>query len=63
LTEVEKIYVANYEGRIYRDHRSCARRRLLGLCPEVPGTNGQGENIEEAKESLHAAIQMILADC
>jgi predicted RNase H-like HicB family nuclease len=33
------------------------------ICPEVPGTDGQGENIEEAKESLHAAIQMILADC
>ncbi len=32
------------------------------ICPEVPGANGQGETKEEAKESLRAAIKMILAD-
>lgn len=31
-------------------------------CPEVAGANGQGETLEEAKESLAAAIQLILAD-
>lgn len=32
------------------------------ICPEVPGANGQGETIEEAKESLKRAIQLILDD-
>ncbi|WP_008316133.1 type II toxin-antitoxin system HicB family antitoxin [Leptolyngbya sp. PCC 6406] len=32
------------------------------ICPEVPGANGQGETIEEAKESLKGAIQFILED-
>ncbi len=32
------------------------------VCPEVPGANGQGETIEEAKESLKNAIQLILED-
>ncbi len=30
------------------------------ICPEVPGANGQGESIEEAKESLRQAIEMVL---
>jgi len=32
------------------------------ICPEVPGANGQGETIEEAKESLRKAIILILED-
>ncbi len=32
------------------------------ICPEIPGANGQGETIEEAKESLKSAIQLILED-
>ena len=32
------------------------------ICPEVPGANGQGETIEEAKESLRQAIELILED-
>ncbi len=32
------------------------------ICPEIPGANGQGESIEEAKKSLKDAIQLILAD-
>jgi len=32
------------------------------LCPEVPGANGQGETVEEAKESLSDAIALIFAD-
>ena len=31
-------------------------------CPEVPGANGQGESIEEAKASLKQAIELILED-
>jgi predicted RNase H-like HicB family nuclease len=32
------------------------------ICPEIPGANGQGETIEEAKDSLKNAIQLILED-
>ena len=32
------------------------------ICPEVPGANGQGETIAEAKESLKSAIQLIFED-
>jgi predicted RNase H-like HicB family nuclease len=32
------------------------------ICPEVPGANGQGETIEEAKASLRAAIELIFLD-
>jgi predicted RNase H-like HicB family nuclease len=32
------------------------------ICPEVPGANGQGETIEEAKDSLRQAIELILED-
>ena len=30
------------------------------ICPEVPGANGQGETVDEAKESLRAAIRLVL---
>ena len=32
------------------------------ICPEVPGANGQGETIEEAKASLKDAVSLILLD-
>jgi predicted RNase H-like HicB family nuclease len=32
------------------------------ICPEIPGANGQGETVEEAKESLKGAIQLIFED-
>ncbi len=32
------------------------------FCPEIPGANGQGETIEEAKKSLKEAIELILED-
>ena len=34
----------------------------IGYCPEVPGANGQGETIEERRESLREAIKLILQD-
>ena len=30
--------------------------------PEVPGANGQGETVEEAKGSLQEAVSLILED-
>ena len=32
------------------------------VCPEVPGANGQGETLEEAKRDLASAIQLVLED-
>ena len=32
------------------------------ICPEVPGSNGQGETVSEAKKSLRNAIRLILED-
>jgi predicted RNase H-like HicB family nuclease len=32
------------------------------ICPEVPGANGQGETIAEAKESLKKAVTLVLDD-
>ena len=32
------------------------------ICPEVPGANGQGETVEEAKKSLTEAVALILED-
>ncbi len=32
------------------------------VCPEVPGANGQGETIAEAKASLKSAIELIFED-
>lgn len=32
------------------------------VCPEVPGANGQGETVEEAKDNLREAIELILKD-
>jgi predicted RNase H-like HicB family nuclease len=31
-------------------------------CAEVPGANGQGETVEEAKQSLREAIRLIFED-
>jgi predicted RNase H-like HicB family nuclease len=32
------------------------------VCPEVPGANGQGETIDETKDSLRQAIELIFED-
>lgn len=32
------------------------------ICPEVPGANGQGETIEDAKKNLREAIELLLED-
>lgn len=35
---------------------------FIAYCPEMPGANGQGRTIEECRESLAAAIELILKD-
>ncbi|MBN1310635.1 MAG: type II toxin-antitoxin system HicB family antitoxin [Anaerolineae bacterium] len=34
----------------------------IAYCPEVPGANGQGHSVEECRESLAAAIALVLED-
>jgi predicted RNase H-like HicB family nuclease len=35
---------------------------VIAFCPEVPGANGQGRSKAEARESLAAAIALVLED-
>ncbi len=35
----------------------------VSYCPEIPGANGQGQTLEECRESLAQAIKLILEDC
>jgi predicted RNase H-like HicB family nuclease len=35
---------------------------FIGYCPEIPGANGQGQTIDECRESLADAIALILED-
>jgi len=32
------------------------------ICPEVPGANGQGETVEETRNNLREAIELIFED-
>lgn len=32
------------------------------ICLEIPGVNGQGESIEQAKQDLQTAIELLLED-
>jgi predicted RNase H-like HicB family nuclease len=40
----------------------CDRTVTGATVPEVPGANGQGETVEEAKRNLIEAIQLIFED-
>jgi predicted RNase H-like HicB family nuclease len=35
---------------------------FIGYCPEVPGANGQGQTLDECRDSLRDAISLILTD-
>ena len=35
---------------------------FVAFCPELPGANGQGETVPEAKKNLAEAIELILMD-
>ena len=34
----------------------------IAYCPEIPGANGQGKTIDEARQNLADAIALILED-
>jgi predicted RNase H-like HicB family nuclease len=35
---------------------------FIAYCPEIPGANGQGRSLQEARRSLAEAIALILED-
>jgi len=35
---------------------------FVAWSPEIPGANGQGRSVEECRESLSAAVQLIQED-
>jgi predicted RNase H-like HicB family nuclease len=35
---------------------------FVAWSPEIPGANGQGRDVKECRESLSAAIELILED-
>jgi predicted RNase H-like HicB family nuclease len=35
---------------------------FVAYCPEIPEANGQGKTIEEAKQNLKEAIELVLED-
>ncbi len=34
----------------------------IAYCPEIPGANGQGKTLDEARENLADSISLILED-
>ena len=41
---------------------ACPADGYWASCPEFPGANGQGETIEDTKQNLREAIQLLLED-
>lgn len=35
---------------------------FIAYCPEIPGANGQGRTVDECKDNLASAIELILED-
>jgi len=35
---------------------------FIGYCPEVPEANGQGHTMEECRQSLEEAIELVMQD-
>ena len=54
----------SYAGRVFRldAHLDRLYDSARAICLEIPGANGQGESIEEAKQDLQAAIELLLED-
>ena len=50
------------EGKLTAIIETAPEGGYWAICPEIPGANGQGETIAEAKESLKQAVNLILED-
>ena len=50
------------KGEVTAIIEKAAEGGYWAICPEIPGANGQGDTIEQAKESLKHAVTLILQD-
>jgi predicted RNase H-like HicB family nuclease len=69
--DVRKKEIANRELAVYATAMKSEFTAIIesapeggywAVCPEVPGANGQGETIEETRQSLIEAVELILED-
>ncbi len=59
---VEKDYFPRMKAEFTAIIEAAPEGGYWAICPEVPEANGQGETIEETKQSLIEAIELILED-
>ena len=59
-------WIVYLEIRLMRNQFTAIYERdgdwVIGYCPEVPGANGQGQTVEECRQNLAAAVELILRD-
>ena len=55
-------YVARMKGEFTAIIEEAPEGGFWAICPEVPGANGQGKSVKEAKQSLREAIRLIFED-
>jgi predicted RNase H-like HicB family nuclease len=54
--------VQSMKGGVKAMIESAPEGEFWAFCPEFSGTNGQGETIDEARESLRTAIRLLIDD-
>ena len=52
----------NMKGELTAIIEAAPEGGYWAICPEVPGANGQGETVIDAKENLKEAVALILED-
>jgi len=52
----------NMKGELTAIIEAAPEGGYWAICPEVPGANGQGETVMDAKENLKEAVALILED-
>ena len=54
--------VAGMKGKFSAIVEEAPEGGYWAICPEVPGANGQGKTVREAKKSLREAVRLIFED-
>jgi predicted RNase H-like HicB family nuclease len=60
--EARRWHGADMKGEFTAIIEAAPEGGFWAICPEVPGANGQGETLDEAKQSLREAIQLVFED-
>ena len=58
----ECLYFENMKSEFTAIIEPAPEGGFWAICPEVPGANGQGQTVDETKQSLIEAIELILDD-